>query len=185
MSIRGSARSKLRPSGNSKRTKQIQRRCTNSGTIPARLSSYDTSAPSSEIVRSSRHESIRIHSNLLPGEVFVMRPRSLPPVPRSTVKTSSVPTEHQGIRNRSNDSSTEIFTEHPLVKIFGPKTADWIAAKFRWSPPPPSQVLLAKTDESGRNYSESSSKREGRTVSAGSRKSRSGEALSPRMECLK
>jgi hypothetical protein len=85
------------------------------------------------------------------------------------------------IKNASADEI--LFME--LTLSFGSNQAMQLAAKLRLKCQRPLRALLAMMNERGKNYSESGLKREQRLISARSRTSRSGEALSSRMGCQK
>jgi hypothetical protein len=84
------------------------------------------------------------------------------------------------ISNGSADSADEIMFL-TLVKTYGLRRAVEKAAILHLQCLRPLQALLEVTNEYGKNYSTRSAKGEGRSVSARSRKSRSGGALSSRM----
>jgi hypothetical protein len=172
-SSRGNEKRILRPSGYSAKTKQDHLRSTSSGIIPARPSSYENSAPSNQITLPLPSQDFaRNVMDFRPKSVSSIQPRSEPPMPRCIVATTSSLSLCQGIKNNLNASSKVHFIPHPLVTIFGPEVADWIAAKFHWSPPLPSQVLLARSNESGKSYSARNAKRKRLSNSPASLKKR-------------
>ena len=146
--VSGSEKSKLRPSGKSNDRKQRHSRLMPSGGAVSRKSSYEKLAA----WMSKKNIPDFDLTDTLPGEVSRIVHGSDPLSPRSGVRTSAVPALRHGLKKRDNASSVEQFI-HPLVKIFGRETAEFLAARFHWSLEPPSPELSSSSNARGRNYS--------------------------------
>lgn len=171
MSGTGSAKRSVRPSGKLTERKQRHLRVMPSGGAVSRQSSNEK--PLAEAILRGTAPAIpglTMLTRPLPGEVFSTLQATVPPKPESEVKTNGVRSSRQRLKNAENASCEFI---HPLIRIFGRETAEFLAARFGYSLQPPSPESPAVKNERDRNYSARSAKRKRLSGSSASSRKRS------------
>jgi len=169
----GSAKRSLRPSGKLTERKQRHLRSTPAGGAVSRQSSNEH--PLAEAILRGTAPAIpglTILTRPLPGEVLSTLQVPVPAMPESAVRSNIVRSSRQRLKNSENASCGEQFI-HPLIRIFGRETAEFLAARFGYSLQQPSPELPATSNERGRNYSARSAKRKPLSGSSTSSRKRS------------